>query len=186
MQELIVRWYQFGAVSPIFRTHGCRAGQAEVLPVDSPCMHAEGMKPQGPQGSCGANEVWSYGPTVEPILTGIIRFRNDILAPYILELGINVSKYGVPTVRPLWWDFPADAVAAETACEDQFMLGPKYLVAPVTTRGAIERSVYFPGDASVRWAEVVEMGGTVGGVHNGGVRKMVEAPLHKLPLFVRL
>ena len=57
MQELIVRWYQFGVVSPIFRTHGCRAGQAEVLPDDSKCMHAEGMNPQGPQGSCGPNEV---------------------------------------------------------------------------------------------------------------------------------
>ena len=57
MQELIVRWYQFGVVSPIFRTHGCRAGQAEVLPDDSKCISAEGMKPQGPQGSCGPNEV---------------------------------------------------------------------------------------------------------------------------------
>ena len=26
MQELIVRWYQFGLFCPVFRTHGCRAG----------------------------------------------------------------------------------------------------------------------------------------------------------------
>ena len=113
MQELIVRWYQFGAVSPIFRTHGCRAGQAEVLPNSSQCMHADGMAPQGPQGSCGPNEVWSYGESVEPLLTAIIRFRNDVLAPYILELGQNVSRLssGVPTVRSLWWEFPDDTTA---------------------------------------------------------------------------
>ena len=68
-----------GVVSPIFRTHGCRAGQAEVMPNGSQCIHAEGMKPQGPQGSCGPNEVWSYGETIEPILSTIVRFRNDVL-----------------------------------------------------------------------------------------------------------
>ena len=69
MQELIVRWYQFGVVSPIFRTHGCRAGQAEVLPDDSKCISAEGMKPQGPQGSCGPNEVplFSLSPARAPL-----------------------------------------------------------------------------------------------------------------------
>lgn len=25
MQELMIRWYQFGCFSPIFRTHGCRS-----------------------------------------------------------------------------------------------------------------------------------------------------------------
>ena len=133
MQELIVRWYQFGVVSPIFRTHGCRAGQAEVLPNSSQCVHAVGMRPQGPQGSCGPNEVWSYGESVEPLLASIVRFRNDVLAPYVLALGRNVSTHGAPTVRPLWWEFPGDATAAgDPRCEDQFMLGPKFLAAPVT------------------------------------------------------
>lgn len=157
MQELIVRWYQFGVVSPVFRTHGCRAGAAEVLPASSPCMHAQGMKPQGPQGSCGFNEVWSYGPAVEPVLTALVRFRNDVLAPYILALGRNVSLHGVPTMRPLWYDFPRDDAATDPACDDQFMLGPLYMAAPVTTHGASSRSVYFPGDASVGWEEVAEV-----------------------------
>eukprot|EP00041_Stephanoeca_diplocostata_P022469 m.536299 g.536299 ORF g.536299 m.536299 type:complete len:377 (+) comp22071_c0_seq5:2239-3369(+) len=186
MQELIVRWYQFGVVSPVFRTHGCRAGAAEVLPASSPCMHAQGMKPQGPQGSCGFNEVWSYGPAVEPVLTALVRFRNDVLAPYILALSRNVSLYGVPTMRPLWYDFPRDDAATDSACDDQFMLGPLYMAAPVTTHGARSRSVYFPGDASVGWEEVVEVGGETGVVHTGGTRKSVLAPLQKLLLYRRL
>jgi alpha-glucosidase (family GH31 glycosyl hydrolase) len=102
-----------------------------------------------------------------------------VLAPYILELGRNVSRYGVPTVRPLWWEFPSDAAASDPLVEDQFMLGPKYMAAPVTTRGATTKSVYFPGDASVKWGEVVAMGGAPGVVHIGGQRKTVDAPIGK-------
>jgi alpha-D-xyloside xylohydrolase len=107
-------------------------------------------------------------------------------APYILELGRNVSSHGVPTLRPLWYEFPADAAASEPDCEDQFLLGPKYLAAPVTVHGAVSRSVYFPGDASVGWKEVAAMGGTEGVVHKGGERKVIQAPLEKLPLFERV
>ena len=77
-------YLRLGVVSPIFRTHGCRAGQAEIMPNGSQCIHAEGMKPQGPQGSCGPNEVWSYGASIEPILSSIVRFRNDVLCVSLL------------------------------------------------------------------------------------------------------
>ena len=107
-------------------------------------------------------------------------------APYILELGRNVSTHGVPTLRPLWYEFPLDPAASEPECENQFLLGPKYLAAPVTVHGAVSRSVYFPGDSSVEWKEVVEMGGSIGVVHRGGERKIVSAPLGKLPLYERL
>merc|ERR1712070_567318 len=54
MKELIVRWYQFGCFSPIFRTHGCRYGHdGGGLNASDPCVHNT--------FSCGANEVWSYG-----------------------------------------------------------------------------------------------------------------------------
>jgi hypothetical protein len=43
MQQLIVRWYQFGAFSPVFRTHGCRSGPSE--PNTKQCSPA--------QNSCG-------------------------------------------------------------------------------------------------------------------------------------
>ena len=55
MRQLIVRWYQFGAFSPVFRTHGCRAGPSE--PNTKQCAPA--------QGSCGYNEIWSYGSAAQ-------------------------------------------------------------------------------------------------------------------------
>ena len=92
--------YQFGAFSPVFRTHGCRNGPSE--PDSGACKPA--------QGSCGFNEVWSYGSDTQPLLEKYVRLRSDVLKPYIMELDKNVSTDGVPTMRPLAYEFPTDKV----------------------------------------------------------------------------
>jgi len=177
MRELIVRWHQFGVMCPVYRTHGCRNGSKETLPADSPCTAG-----QGPQGSCGGNEIWSYGPEVEVILTRLVRLRNDVLKDYVLELAVNVSRDGVATMRPLWYEFPADPLAW-TADETLFMLGPKYLVAPVVALGQRTRTVYFPaGSAWADWENSTQLhcaGPT-------GLTVTVPAPLEKLLVFQRL
>ena len=81
MKELIVRWYQFGAFCPIFRTHGCRSCSSEPScqeePDVAPCVsNAKGKL----QSSCAANEVWSYGNDTQPMLEKYIRVRNPRLA----------------------------------------------------------------------------------------------------------
>ena len=50
---------------------------------------------------------WSYGPATQKVLEKYIRLR-AALRPYIQELDHNVTTRGVPTVRPLWWEFPDD------------------------------------------------------------------------------
>lgn len=133
MQELIVRWYQFGCFSPIFRTHGCRScdqPECQQEPDVAPC------RGQYVPGSCAANEVWSYGNATQPLLEKYIKLRAT-LKPYMKELAANVTAYGVPTARPLWWEFPNDRKAV--GVNTQFMLGPDYLVAPVTAQNATSR-----------------------------------------------
>lgn len=168
MQELIVRWYQLGLFCPVFRTHGCRHGGAE--PQVAPCVHVA--------GTCGPNEPWSYGDATGALLGDMVRFRAEVLQPYIAELAKNVSAEGVPTLRPLWYEFPDDEAA--WGVDDEFMLGPRYLVAPVTLQGATNRSVVFPAGASWRsvWdASVVEP---------GGVTKVVQAPIEIIPAYERV
>jgi alpha-D-xyloside xylohydrolase len=46
--------------------------------------------------------VWSYGPETQVILEKYIRLRAT-MKPYIAELAVNVTKSGVPTMRPLWY-----------------------------------------------------------------------------------
>jgi alpha-D-xyloside xylohydrolase len=167
-QELIVRWYQFGLFCPVFRTHGCRQGSSE--PNVEPCVSVA--------GSCGSNEVWAYGDETALLLSDMVLYRANVLKPYIASLAQNVSAEGVPTMRPLWYEFPADAAAYNV--DDQYMLGPLYLVAPVTVQNATSRSVVFP--AGAKWQSVWD----ASVVENGGQTKIVQAPLNIIPVYKRV
>lgn len=91
--------------------------------------------------------------------------------PYILELLENASSTGIPAVRYLEYEFPGEGLGAVT---DQFMLGDRYLVAPVLEKGALERMVRFPNG---QWRDIAD-----GEVYSGG-EHTVNAPLDKLPVF---
>lgn len=166
MQELIVRWYQFGLFCPVFRTHGCRDGPSE--PDSAACQNVH--------GSCGFNEVWSYGNETQKILEKYVIFRATELKPYIAELAKNVTSSGVPTMRPLAFEFPLDPGCR--GIDDQYMLGPMLLVAPVTVQRATARSVYFPAGAS--WEHLFTKQ-----VMQGGQRVTVDAPLDIIPVYRR-
>ena len=61
------------------------------------------------------------------------------------------------------------------------MLGPKYLVAPVTAQNATTRHVYFPAGAS--WQSVFHPEQPP---VKGGQALTVPAPLDEIPAFVRV
>lgn len=65
-----------------------------------------------------------------------------IVDEYIYELAMDVSNYGYPIIRPLWWIAPDDKQAINI--NDQFLIGDNVMVAPVIKEGAIQRNVYFP------------------------------------------
>ena len=164
MSELMVRWYQFGCFSPIFRTHGCRSTPDPDTTI-APCEPA--------QDSCGPNEVWSYGNETQLMLSKYIRLRAKML-PYISELAKNVTKEGVPTVRPLWWEFPTDEECQ--GINDQYLFGPDLLVAPITIQGATSRTIYFPKD--VIWIHIFD-----GTKIIGGQTLKVNAALDIIPVY---
>ncbi|MCR5754933.1 MAG: glycoside hydrolase family 31 protein [Acetatifactor sp.] len=59
----------------------------------------------------------------------------------ILALVENAEKTGEPILRYMTYEFPDEPVEKLI---DQFMLGDKYLVAPITTKGETGRKVYLP------------------------------------------
>jgi alpha-D-xyloside xylohydrolase len=109
------------------------------------------------------------------MLEKYVRVRSAMKS-YIQELDKNVSSQGVPTMRPLAYEFPADQGCR--GINDQYLLGPTYLVAPVTTQNSTSRSVYFPAGAS--WQHYF-----TGEVVKGGQRITVEAPLDEIPVYRR-
>ena len=88
---------------------------------------------------------------------------------------------GVGPVRALGLSFPALAGEAALLAHDgdQHLFGDHLLVAPVITQ-ANEREVFFPPGT---WVDVFD-----GSVHTGAAKgslAIVQAPLHKLPLYQR-
>jgi alpha-D-xyloside xylohydrolase len=148
-QELFVRWFQYGAFCPIFRAHGTRVNHQ--------------------------NELWSYGPEAQKILTLYDRLRYRLL-PYIYTLGARTTFESYTPMRALPFDFREDPKALDIS--DEFMLGPSLLVAPVTDAGAASRHVYLPQGAD--WYDFWT------GQRTGGGQEIQRAtPLDVMPLYVR-
>jgi alpha-D-xyloside xylohydrolase len=147
-RELFVRWFQFGAFSPIFRVHGTR--------------------------NPDENELWSYGPEDEKILVDFdtLRYR---LMPYIYSEAWQVTNNHGTLMRPLVMDWREDVEAQNTG--DEYLFGPAILVSPVYTQGVSSRTVYLP---KATWYDF-----WTGEKVEGGKRIQADAPLEKLPLFVR-
>jgi alpha-glucosidase (family GH31 glycosyl hydrolase) len=79
-------------------------------------------------------------------------------------------------MRALFMDFPDDPKVAEIG--DEYMFGPAFLVAPVTEQGATTKQVYLP--AGTDWYNY-----WTHKRYPGGQTFTVDAPVDKLPLFVR-
>ena len=147
-RELYTRWFQFGAFCPIFRAHGTR--------------------------TTNQNEIWSYGPEGQKILTAYDRLRYRLM-PYIYSNAWRVTSEGYTLMRPLVMDFRNDVRAQNVS--DEFLFGPAILVNPVTEPGAVSRQIYLPG---ATWYDFWT------GASTQGPRAIdVAAPLDRIPLFIR-
>lgn len=159
-RELMVRWFQYGTFCPVMRLHGDRQPNFPSFSTDM---------------TGGPNEVWSYGDEAYGILRTHLALR-ERLRPYLGSLSQDAHRTGAPPMRPLFFDFPGDARAWDV--DDQFLLGPDVLVAPVYEAGARSRRVYLPSGA--RWIDPV-----TGRALEGGTTLDADAPLERLPVFVR-
>ncbi len=87
----------------------------------------------------------------------------------------DAATSGLPPMRPLFLHYPDDPETYHLS--DQFLWGPDLLVAPVVRPGAHSRAVYFPGGQWVDW--------WTGATTAGPGWVVVEAPLSRIPLFLR-
>jgi len=118
-------------------------------------------------------EPWSFGEEVEEIARRAIKLRYRLL-PYLYTLAHEAHARGTPLFRPLVFDFPEDRGVYYLG--DQVMVGPHLMVAPVTRPGHTHRALYLPEGV---WYDFWT-GERVTPGH-----KVVEAPLGRIPVFVR-
>jgi alpha-glucosidase/alpha-D-xyloside xylohydrolase len=138
--ELHVRWFQFGAFCPSFRSHG-RTWHLRL--------------PWGwNTGELGHNEISNYtggaanpdlselrNPDVEPICRKYMELRYQLM-PYLYSAVRECHETGLPIIRALWLHYPEDAAAAGRG--DEYLWGRDILVAPVTEKGTTSRKLYLP------------------------------------------
>ncbi|MFF9279212.1 glycoside hydrolase family 31 protein [Streptomyces griseosporeus] len=146
--ELFLRWFQLGAYLPLFRTHASlRAGR---------------------------REPWEFGAEVLRHARVALRERRR-LRPYFVTLAHLARRTGAPYVRPVWWGTPEDRSLRD--CEDAFLLGDAFLVAPVLGPGADRRAVQLPRG---RWYDTVTER-----AYEGPGQVLVDAPLARIPVLAR-
>jgi alpha-glucosidase len=122
----------------------------------------------------GRREPWEFGAEVlEHARVALVERRR--LLPYFVTLAHLARRTGAPYVRPLWWAAPEDRALRD--CEDAFLLGDCLLVAPVLDPGTDRRAVQLPRG---RWYDTATEQ-----VHEGPGQVLVDAPLARVPVFVR-
>jgi len=146
-KELFLRWAEWAALSPVFRLHG--------------------------SGIHGTHTPWSYDAQTVRVYDALSRLHLRAV-PLIMSLWREADRTGIPITRPLWLADPGEAQAR--AQDQEWLLRPNVLVAPVVREGAVSRRVYFPAGC---WRS--SSGRMVRGPHS----TIVAASLTQLPYFTR-
>jgi alpha-D-xyloside xylohydrolase len=118
-RELNLRWFQFGAFVPLFRSHG-----------EFPLREIYNLAPQG-------SEVYD-----SLVWHDRLRYR---LLPYIYTVAANTYHQDGTIMRGLSMDFVEDPAARDV--RDEYLFGHALLVAPVYKYKARTRAVYLPAGA---------------------------------------
>jgi alpha-glucosidase len=146
--ELFLRWMQYGVLTPFCRNH------SEIGNVDQ--------------------YAWSFGDVIGDYIRAAIKLRYRLL-PYLYASFLRASESGAPVQRPLVFDYQYDGVVRDL--DDQYLLGPDLMVAPVIEPGLTARQVYLPAGDWYDW----QTGELV-----GGSRFVTAAtPMETIPIFAR-
>jgi len=169
--ELFTRWYQAGAFTPFFRGHA----------------HLDTQR----------REPWIFGDPYTGILRSAAMLRYSLL-PMWYTVFYEAYATGMPVMRPLFMEFPEDPHTF--AMDHQWMVGSALLVCPVTQAGQTATHVYLPtgvkdtattGGGSTGRAELytvwydLETLEAVPAAATPGASTVVQAPLGKIPVFLR-
>ncbi|HWZ99684.1 MAG TPA: glycoside hydrolase family 31 protein [Candidatus Dormibacteraeota bacterium] len=146
--DLLTRWFEVGAFNPIYRDHTAKG--------------------------TGDQEPWVHGPEHEAIRRRFIEERYRLL-PYIYTEIEEMSRTGIPLMRPLFLEYPRENGIVGN--DHDFLFGRDLFVAPVTTEMLDAQSVHLPpGDWYDYWTAEK---------HNSKDEIVSHPALDQMPLYVR-
>lgn len=115
--ELLLRWFQFGVFTPIFRSHAAI-------------------------GTWINRQIWTYDNF--PQLNATVKLRYALF-PYLYTMARKSYDTGVGICRPMYYEYPESDEAY--TFEDQYFFGDDILVAPVvapSVDGISKKRIWFP------------------------------------------
>ena len=119
---------------------------------------------------------WDYGADSAELCRRFANLHVEF-APKILEIARASIEKGLPIIRPIFWLDPSDEHAL--TCDDEFLLGDEFLVAPVVTPNTIQRDIYLPKGKWQNYWTVEIITGNI-------LIEKYPTPLDTLPIFKRI
>lgn len=118
-KELLLRWTEFAAFTPLMRTH-------------------EGNRPK---------DNWQFDSDAETIgLFARMASLHKDLKPYLQHGVKENAEQGIPLMRPVFLHYPKEPFFE---CKDSYLLGRDLFVAPVMKNGEVQRKVFLPDESWV-------------------------------------
>ena len=145
--EVYMRWTQFGAFCPIMMIHGA-----------------------------GRREPWTFSPQTLDVYRRYAQLHIDLF-PYIYAYAHEASRTGIPIMRAMPLEFPADPGVWGDLAEHQYCFGAELLVAPVYYGFSRLRPVYLPEG---QWRDF-----WTGELLDGGQVVRCRAEIDQIPVFAR-
>ena len=170
--ELYVRWFQFSAFCPSFRSHG-RAWKLH-LPWGWNLGTAEPKEQAGAWVANWPPQADLHRADVEVICRKYLNLRYQLL-PYVYSQVFEAHRSGMPLIRALWLSHPDDAKAR--LAEDCYFWGDAFVVAPVTEKDTRQKTHYLPAGT---WWDY-----WTGARIEGGREVTRDVDLATLPLYVK-
>ena len=170
--ELFVRWFQFSAFCPSFRSHG-RSWKLH-LPWGWNMGNSGPREVDAPWTANWPSDADLHRPEIEEICRKFLNLRYQLL-PYTYSSSAQSHESGLPIIRALWLVYPQDQNAV--LLDDEYLWGDNFLVAPVHERSAVKRDLYLPHGAWWNYWTVERL--------DGGRQITTPAALDTLPLFVK-
>ncbi len=171
--ELYVRWFQFGAFNPLFRSHG-RPSQTRFPWGWNTGEYGPEEMDGIPGGTSLPDIAELRNSKVEPICQKYMNLRSRLM-PYLYSAVNEAHETGVPIMRALMMHYADDPQAIGRG--DEYLWGRDILVAPVVEKGATSRSLYLP---SGTWHDF-----WTGEKQQGGRELSRAVDIETMPLYVR-
>ena len=148
--KLAIAWYKAGFLFPFLRNHSNKT-QVE-------------------------QEPWAFGLSTMRVIRRYIRLRYKLL-PYLYNLFVEQEAIGEGILRPLLYDFKDSRSLPLDKVDDQFMVGPALMQAPVMDENEVVRTVALPAG---QWYDAMR-----GRWIKGGRRIKVTTTTTTTPMYLR-